>query len=80
MAKLPHREAALMRSSGGHPRYLDSEWQANAFAAAMLMPAEGLASLQGSDHKLDELLLMRRFNVSAQAAQIRINVFNSGRL
>src|SRR5450432_3740745 len=38
---------ALHRGAvGGHKAFMDTEWQANGFAAAMLMPASGLAQME----------------------------------
>ena len=76
LSNIPHRQAALFRGElAQHPSYLDTEWQADAFAAAFLMPAQGLAILE----KLGILSLRtieRRFKVSGSAAEIRLKIFN----
>ena len=66
---LLHRDVPLKYHravSGGLKAYVDSEWQANEFAAALLMPAEGVASCQS----LEEVCV--KFGVSTQAAQTQI--------
>jgi hypothetical protein len=78
LAELPHDEAALLRA-GSHPNYYDSEWQANATSAAILMPAEGLAALEQRDGELTLENVVTTFNVSAISAEIRINIFNERR-
>jgi hypothetical protein len=62
-----------------HPMYLDTEWQANALAAALLMPARGLSDLEQRHGRLAEDLVTGQYGVSAKAAQIRINVFSERR-
>ena len=42
-----------------HPMYLDTEWQANALAAALLMPARGLSDLEQRYGRLAEDLVTR---------------------
>ncbi|MBB52246.1 MAG: hypothetical protein CMK88_16215 [Pseudomonadales bacterium] len=49
--------------SGELKAYVDSEWQANEFAAALLMPAEGVARCQS----LEEV--SAKFGVSTLAAE-----------
>jgi hypothetical protein len=62
-----------------HPMYLDTEWQANALAAALLMPARGLLDLEKRYGRLAEDLVTGQYGVSAKAAEIRINVFTERR-
>jgi len=62
-----------------HPMYLDTEWQANALAAALLMPARGLLDLEQRYGRLGEDLVTGQYGVSAKAAEIRINVFTERR-
>jgi len=62
-----------------HPMYLDTEWQANALAAAILMPARGLSDLEQGPGGLSERVVSARFGVSAKAAQIRINIYQERR-
>ncbi len=80
LGRLSYHDAALLRGkSPSHPAYLDTEWQANAFAAALLMPAEGLVALEARVGILTPSLVAREFNVSRQAATIRIATFNQHR-
>lgn len=74
LAEIPHDKAALMRGQTTHPKYRDAEWQANAFAAALLMPADGLASLD-SRQKLTSIEVEWAYGVSAQSASFRIDNF-----
>ena len=44
LAQMPTRQlAALHRGTAEHRAFEDTEWQANAFACALLMPADGLS-------------------------------------
>lgn len=75
LSKMPTQHAAMMRGrSQDLPVYRDAEWQANAFGAALLVPAAGLEKLSqvGS---LTERHVARQFGVSTQCARIRIKVF-----
>lgn len=54
------------RGTFGHPFSRDSEWQANAFAAALLMPAKGIP--EGAD----AAAVADMFGVSMEAAEIRL--------
>jgi len=62
-----------------HPMYLDTEWQANALAAAFLMPAQGLLELEHRFGALTETLVTRQYHVSGKAARIRINIYQERR-
>jgi IrrE N-terminal-like domain len=80
LATIPHTTAALLRATApDHPIYLDTEWQAHAFAGALLMPAAGLAALEARHGRLDLTTVRRTFNVSTPAAEIRLRVFNERR-
>lgn len=47
LSEIPHYESMMARRvAPNHAACVDSEWQANALAAALLMPARGLAALQ----------------------------------
>jgi hypothetical protein len=79
MASIPHRTAALMRGEWSkHPPFRDTEWQANSFAAAILMPARGLEEMR-ADGSLTVASVQLRYRVSAEAARIRINTFSKRR-
>lgn len=65
---LLHRQpGGYARSSGNHKVYEDSEWQADVFAAELLMPYEEVVDLRSADE------IARRFDVSEQAAQMRFD-------
>jgi hypothetical protein len=66
---------ALHRGTlGGHKAFMDTEWQANGFAAAMLTPATGLLQLERAG-RLDVRTVARIYLVSLQAAELRLKVF-----
>lgn len=75
---IPHDKVALMRDSRSHPKYLDVEWQANGFAAALLAPAEALVALENS-RTLSPRRLEASFNMSAQSAAYRVDNFQKYR-
>ena len=78
LGALPHRELMLERSQTSHPTYADSEWQANRFASAILMPARGLETLR-LQNRLDEDEVSRIYLTSYEASGIRIREFNAKR-
>ena len=55
------------------PAYRDPEWQANAFAAAILMPAVAVRRLVENVPGNRELAIARYFEVSQESAGIRLN-------
>lgn len=70
--RIDHGRRTMMRSdSEATPPYMDSEWQANRFAAALLMPAPGLEFLfiRG---KLNVSELQNMYGVSRTCAERRI--------
>lgn len=77
---ITHQMAALRR--GGtlpHKKYMDTEWQANAFAAALLMPAAGLAVVEQRHGFVEWFLITRQFGVSSEAAMYRLEKFHEKR-
>jgi hypothetical protein len=81
LAQLPQpSQIAFHRGSQQtHPMYRDTEWQANALAAALLMPARGLSNLEQRYGRLAEEMVTRQYCVSAKAAQIRVSIFTERR-
>lgn len=67
-------DARTLRRETPHPPYEDSEWQANAGAAAFWMPADALDDMRARGW-LSVWMVARRFNVSYEAARNRLNVF-----
>jgi predicted metalloprotease len=66
-------QAALHRDNrGDHPAYLDTEWQANAFAGSLLMPADGIRSLIEDGIAIAAARIARQYKVSTQAAHYRL--------
>ena len=58
-----------------HGIYRDTEWQANAFASALLMPARGLLALEQKRGGLCPTAIADHFHVSAEAASYRLELY-----
>ena len=67
--------AALHRGEQAHRPFRDTEWQANAFASALLMPAQGLIALEREHGALTVVEIADRFGVSHEAAGYRLDLF-----
>lgn len=78
LQSMPHPERVLARQVATHKIYEDSEWQADAFASAFLMPALGLQRV-ADDGRITVAALQKRYQVSGQAAGCRISNFRSRR-
>jgi hypothetical protein len=78
LPELPHAQVAMMRGRG-HQAFEDSEWQANAFAGAMLMPANGIREIERDHGAATPMYLASQFGVSDQAASIRWDVYTKRR-
>ena len=79
LAQMPKTEQEALHRGGqvaGHETYRDTEWQANAFASALLMPARGLMALEQEYVALSPVIVAEHFRVSAQAANYRLNLYN----
>ena len=80
LAQMPVTEQAAFHRGGqvvAHETYRDTEWQANAFASALLMPARGLLALEQKYSRLRPTDIAKHFRVSAQAASYRLELFNN---
>ncbi len=77
LAQMPTQQlAALHRGSVGHRAFEDTEWQANAFACALLMPADGLVALeQECGGQLTVIDISECYGVSKEAASYRLHNF-----
>jgi hypothetical protein len=76
LSRLPHRADALLRGAYATlKRYEDAEWQANAFAAALLIPARALWILERKGCELTPELLQRYFGVSRSCAEKRLRTY-----
>jgi DNA-binding XRE family transcriptional regulator len=78
--RLPHAQLRLHRGGKDHPVYLDTEWQANAIAAALLMPAKGMSQLERPGP--DIWFAMRvagSFEVSDASATVRVDKYRARR-
>ena len=79
LAQLPKAKLAALHWGGqevAHEAYRDSEWQANAFAGALLMPAHGLQILEHVHGELSQDIIAEHFHVSAKAAGYRLKMYN----
>ncbi|MDE0699153.1 MAG: ImmA/IrrE family metallo-endopeptidase [Acidimicrobiaceae bacterium] len=77
LAKMPKAQQAALhrgRKEVGHKAFMDTEWQANAFAAALLMPAWGLLALEKSE-ELSPDTIAEHFHVSDEAATYRLELY-----
>jgi Zn-dependent peptidase ImmA (M78 family) len=80
LAQMPtNQQAAFHRGLMAHKTFEDTEWQANSFASALLMPARGLADLESRYGQLSAAMIQETFRVSSQAASIRLELFSSRR-
>ena len=76
LSTMPHHRAALLRGEKrNHEVFMDTEWQANAFAAALQVPAHGLRLLEEEIGELSPELIMQRFRISRAAADVRLKLF-----
>lgn len=75
LAQMPtQQQAAFHRGRKAHKAYEDTEWQANAFASALLMPARGVAALERVG-RLTISAIMDQFSVSREAAGYRLDLY-----
>jgi hypothetical protein len=73
MAAMPEQKVALLRATARTlPVYQNTEWQAEAFGAALLMPAVGIEAMEARS----AVALMRRWGVSSSAAEARLRVWS----
>jgi hypothetical protein len=80
LARMPtEQQAAFHRGRQGHRACDDTEWQANAFASALLMPAQGVATLERQNGGLTVSMIVEHFRVSREAANYRIDLFTARR-
>ena len=78
VAQMPTAQQEALHRGGqevAHKAYEDTEWQANAFAAALLMPARGLLILEQKHGDLSSSIIAEHFHVSAEAADYRLEVY-----
>ena len=76
LAQMPtNQQAAFHRGKEGHKVYEDTEWQANAFASALLMPAQGLAALERDYGRITASIIVDQFGVSWEAAGYRVGLY-----
>lgn len=80
LARLPkEQQTAFHRGRTGHKPYEDTEWQANAFAGAFLMPAGAIQKVESSRGRLKPDVLAERFGVSEEAAGYRLGLYRKRR-
>ena len=79
LAQMPKAQLAAFHRGGqevAHEAYQDTEWQANAFAGALLMPARGLLILEQEHGELSPAIIAEHFHVSDEAAGYRLELYN----
>lgn len=80
LAQMPtNQQAAFHRGLVGHKPFEDTEWQANAFAGALLMPALGIAELEQVYQTVTVPVIVDQFGVSREAASYRLDLFKTRR-
>ena len=62
------------RDRNPHKAYLDTEWQASAFASSLLMPTEGVKSLV-EEKNFSTARLVRVYGVSEESATYRLETY-----
>jgi hypothetical protein len=68
-------QVAFHRERNPHQACEDTEWQANAFGSALLMPAEGVERLFARLGRVSAFALTETFGVSLEAATYRIGTY-----
>jgi len=68
-------QVALHRERGSHQACEDTEWQANAFASSLLMPASGIIALESSPQGLSAESIAITFGVSVESAGYRLETY-----
>lgn len=68
-------QVALHRNRTQHEAFQDTEWQANAFGSALLMPAAGVEKLFTILGRVSAFALTENFGVSLEAATYRIGTY-----
>ena len=81
MAHMPLPQQEALHRGGrwlAHEIYRDTEWQANAFASAFLMPASGLLALERRHGgEFSPNVIAENFRVSFEAASYRVGLYLS---
>lgn len=79
-AQMPHELPALYRGvAPNHPVYRDTEWQADTFAGAVLIPATGLYEMTGPTSTPSINDIRNAYRVSVASAEIRLRIFKERR-
>lgn len=73
LSQIPHQERALLRG-GEHRVFENSEWQADNFAGALLMPASGIRSLVKRLGAKARGRISETYKVSAACSSVRWEV------
>ena len=68
-------QVALHRDRGSHQACEDTEWQANAFASSLLMPAAGVIALAATPEGLNAESIATTFGVSVESAGYRLKTY-----
>jgi len=80
ISSIPHSVIAFQREmSEPHQFYRDTEWQADAYAGALLMPAKAIAALERRVDRITARHLQETFDVSYDAAAIRLDNYRRRR-
>ncbi|WP_437639393.1 ImmA/IrrE family metallo-endopeptidase [Sorangium sp. So ce854] len=77
--RLPNQTSIVLARRMEIKAYNDPEWQADAFAGSLLMPATALMMLEDEHGSLSVSLLVRVFRVSKSAARYRLSIYETHR-
>ena len=73
-------QAAMHRGKCLHRPYMDTEWQANAFASAFLIPARGIKAISAEIGKEPSArTIATQYGVSVEAASYRLETLRKGK-
>ncbi len=73
-------QAAMHRGKTDHPAYRDTEWQANAFSGAFIVPAKGIKAISASlQRTLTPDELASYYGISVDVAAIRLDIYGKGK-
>jgi Zn-dependent peptidase ImmA (M78 family) len=76
LAQLPTaQQAAFHRGRADHKSFQDTEWQANALASALLMPARGIRAMESEFALVTASMIADQFSVSLEAAGYRVDLY-----
>lgn len=77
MSSMPHTERFMNREEKPHAIFEDAEWQADAFASALIAPAEGVSLVVDHGSFVTWQVLAEHFGLSREAAELRARILRA---